>query len=214
MFREKGHNDHASREVGRKSRKQVCTVLFINGETVIIATLLENVVCTAMSKLLVAVDNSVLRDLTNPNLPENKRADHEAFEELIELAKKRIFEIGMPFSTTAIEESHAGSEKRRLLRERIDSVLKLWPCPVLSLFRQMEIRQKSQCLQNIMQDRNGIDSRNVVISSIYTPYYLTTDYRYVRQFKAQASQIKSLCKIDVYVLTPSEFMMRYKKGKV
>jgi len=58
-----------------------------------------------MNRIPVAIDNSILGDLSDPNLPDNKKKDLEAFEEIIKLDHKGIFEIGIPISTTMIEES-------------------------------------------------------------------------------------------------------------
>ncbi len=158
----------------------------------------------------VAVDNSVLGDLTDPNLPENKKADLLAFKEMIELARQGIIEIGLPISSTMIEERHAGAEKRRLLREIMGDVLKLWPVVTAQTERDME--RKKKCLREIMQDKEGIDSANLLASTIYTPYYITTDYKYCRQFKAQLKRIRDDCGLNVFVLTPSEFLKKYKSG--
>lgn len=160
----------------------------------------------------VAVDNSVLGDLTDPNLPENKKADRLAFKEMIKLAKQGIIEIGAPISSTIIEEGHAGAEKRRLLREIMGETLKSWPTVTTQTKRDIE--RKKKCLQDIMQDKGGIDSANLLVSTIYTPYYITTDYRYCRQFKAQLKRIREKCGINVFVLTPSEFLKKYKPGEV
>jgi len=58
-------------------------------------------------KIPIVPDNSVLGDLVDPNLPENKKKDNEAFLKIIELDHKGVFEIGIPISTTMIEESYS-----------------------------------------------------------------------------------------------------------
>ncbi|MEW6410347.1 MAG: hypothetical protein AB1488_09610 [Nitrospirota bacterium] len=145
------------------------------------------------------------------SLPKNKRADRLAFEEMIELDKQGIIEIGIPISSTMIEERGAGAEKHQLLKERMGTAYRLWPAAV-SQKMHSDIKRKKKCLQEIMQDKEGIDSPNLLVSTIYTPYYVTTDYRYCRNFKAQLTKIRKKCDINVFVLTPSEFMKKYKSG--
>lgn len=161
----------------------------------------------------VAVDNSVLGDLTDPSLPENKRTDRLAFEEMVELDKQGIIEIGIPISSTMIEEGGAGAKKRQLLREKMGPAYRLWPVAITPIMYN-NIERKKKCLQDIMQDKEGIDSANLLVSTIYTSYYVTTDYRYCRHFKAQLKRIREKCGINVFVLTPSEFMKKYKSGEV
>ena len=161
----------------------------------------------------VAVDNSVLGDLIDYNLPDNKRKDRVAFEEMIELDKQGIIEIGIPVSSTMIEEAGAGAEKRQLLREKMGQAYRLWPVAVPQTMH-IDIERKKKCLQKIMQDKGGIDSANLLASTIHTPYYVTTDYRYCRQFKNQLKRIREQCKVNVFVLIPSEFMEKYKSGGI
>jgi hypothetical protein len=71
-----------------------------------------------MSKIPIAIDNSVLGDLVDPNLPDNKKEDNDAFLQIIELDHKGIFEIGIPVSTTMIEESGSGNIKREAVRKK------------------------------------------------------------------------------------------------
>lgn len=161
----------------------------------------------------VAIDNSVLGDITDSNLPKNKLKDRNAFEKMLELDKQDILEIGIPISSTMIEESQSGEDKRNLLRERMGRAFRLWPVAIPQGMSN-DIENKKKCLKNIMQDKEGIDSDNLVVSTIHTSYYITTDYRYCRQFKAQLEKIKKICGINVFVLTPSEFMAKYKAGEI
>jgi hypothetical protein len=146
-------------------------------------------------------------------LPPNKREDLNAFEELIELDHAGNLKIIIPISTTMVEEAGAGGDKREKVREKMRSAWRLWTV-CISPEMNPDIDRRAECLKRIMQDKDGIDSRNIIVSTIDTPYYLTTDYRYIRQFKAQIERIKSLCKINVCVLSPSEFLKMYKNGKV
>jgi len=173
-----------------------------------------------MSGTRIAVDNSVLSDLgnylTNPDkFPTNKMNDLRAFEEIIQLDHEGIFKIGIPASTTFIEAQQAGGDKRDLIKEKMGSAWRILPVVVPPEISQ-EIDQKSKCLQRIMQDKNGADSRNLIVSTVvgHTPYYLTTDYKYIRQFKAQIERIKANCKVYICILSPSEFLRMYKNGEI
>ena len=73
-----------------------------------------------MSKIPIAVDNSVLGDLVDLNLPDNKKRDNDAFLQIIELDHKGIFEIGIPGSTTMIEELGSGNIKREAVEKSWD----------------------------------------------------------------------------------------------
>lgn len=160
----------------------------------------------------VAVDNSVL-DLVDARLPENKKEDYLAFRDIIELAHQGKIEILIPVPTTLIEHGYASGEKKQRLREIMGDAFRL--CPgVVPEKMQSDIKQKKKCLREIMQDKGGIDSENLVVSTIYTPYYLTTNYRYWRQFKARSRKIQEKCRINVFVLRPSEFLEQYRKGEL
>ena len=166
-----------------------------------------------MKKIPIAVDNSVLGDLTDPNLPENKKKDNDAFLQIIDLDHKGIFEIGIPISTTMIEESWSGNIKRKAVREIMGSAWRKWPNLVNPEYEKILDKQKD-CLIKIMQDKDGIDSKNLIASTIHSNYYLTTDYRYLRQFRAQLKKIREECGITKEIFTPSEFLEKYSKGEI
>jgi hypothetical protein len=173
-----------------------------------------------MSGTWITVDNSVLGDLGNylmnpGKFPINKMDDLRAFKEIIQLDHEGIFKIGIPASTTFIEAQQAGGDKRDLVIKKMGRAWRLLPVAVPPKIGQ-EIDQKSNCLQRIMQDKNGTDSRNLIVSTVigHTPYYLTTDYTYMRQFKARKERIKTLCKIDLCLVSPSEFLKMYKNGEI
>jgi len=71
-----------------------------------------------MSKIPIAIDNSVLGDLVDPNLPDNKKQDNNAFLQIIELDHEGIFEIGIPISTTMIEQGWSSNNKREAVRKK------------------------------------------------------------------------------------------------
>jgi len=166
-----------------------------------------------MRKIPIVPDNSVLGDLVDPNLPDNKKEDNNAFLQIIELDHKGIFEIGIPISTTMIEELRSGNTKREAVRKIMGSAWRLWPNLGSPEYNKILDKQKD-CLIKIMQDKGGIDSKNFIASTIHSNYYLTTDYRYLRQFRAQLKRIREECGIKKEILTPSEFLEKYYKGEI
>jgi hypothetical protein len=166
-----------------------------------------------LNKIPIAIDNSVLGDLVDPNLPDNKKEDNNSFLQIIELDHKGICEIGIPASTTMIEELGSGNIKREAVRKIIGSAWRRWP--VLVTKEHKEILDKQiECLIKIIQDKGGIDSRNFFVSTIHSNYYLTTDYRYLHQFRAQLKKIREKCGITKEIFTPCEFLEKYFKGEI
>jgi predicted nucleic acid-binding protein len=166
-----------------------------------------------MCKIPIVPDNSVLGDLVDPNLPDNKKEDNNAFLQIIELDHKGVCEIGIPISTTMIEELRSGHIKREAVRKIMGSAWRLWPNSGNPEYNKILDKQKD-CLIKIMQDKGGIDSKNFIVSTIHTNYYLTTDYRYLRQFRAQLKKIREECRITKEILTPSEFLEKYNKKEI
>jgi len=166
-----------------------------------------------MGKIPIAIDNSVLGDLVDSNLPDNKKEDNNAFLQMIELDHKGIFEIGIPVSTTMIEQGWSSNNKREAVRKIMGSAWRLWPVLVTKEHDKI-LDKQIDCLIKIMQDKDGIDSRNFIVSTIYSNYYLTTDYRYLRQFRAQSNKIREKCGITKEILTPSEFLEKYNKKEI
>ncbi len=166
-----------------------------------------------MNKIPIAPDNSVLGDLVDLNLPDNKKEDNDAFLQIIELDHEGIFEIGIPNSTTMIEWAWSSNIKKEAARKIMGSAWRLWPNLVNPEYKKILDKQKD-CLIKIMQDKGGIDSKNFIASTIHTNYYLTTDYRYLRQFRAQLKKIREECGITKEILTPSEFLEKYNKKEI
>ena len=166
-----------------------------------------------MYKIYIAIDNSVLGDLVDANLPDNKKRDNDAFLQIIELDHKGIFKIGIPGSTTMIEESGSGNIKREAVRKKMGSAWRLWPVVVTKKHNEI-LDKQIDCLIKIMQDKDGIDSKNFIVSTIHSNYYLTTDYRYLRQFRAQLKKIREKCGITKELFTPSEFLEKYNKKEI
>ena len=128
-----------------------------------------------MYKIPIAIDNSVLGDLVDPNLPDNKKKDNNAFLQIIELDHKCICEIGIPISTTMIEWALSSNIKREAVRKKMGSAWRLWP-NLVTKEHDKTLDKQIDCLIKIMQDKDGIDSKNFIVSTIYSNYYLTTDY--------------------------------------
>jgi len=166
-----------------------------------------------MSKIPIAIDNSVLGDLVDSNLTDTKKEDNNAFLQIIELDHKGIFEIGIPVSTTMIEQGWASNNKREAVRKIMGSAWRLWPVLVTKEHDKI-LDKQIDCIIKIMQDKDGIDSRNFIVSTIHSNYYLTTDYRYLRQFRAQFNKIREKCGITKEILTPSEFLEKYHKREI
>jgi len=166
-----------------------------------------------MGRVHIAVDNSVLGDLVDPNLPDNKKKDNNAFLQIIELDHKGIFEIGIPISTTMIEWTWSSNIKKKAVRKIMGSSWRYWPVLVTKEHRIVLDKQKD-CLIKIMQDKDGTDSRNFIVSTIHSNYYLTTDYRYLHQFRTQLKKIREKCGITKEIFTPSEFLEKYYKGEI
>jgi len=166
-----------------------------------------------MGKIPIAIDNSVLGDLVDSNLPDNKKEDNNAFLQIIELDHKGIFEIGIPISTTMIEQGWSSNIKRKAIREIMGSAWRLWPVVVPKKYNEI-LDKQIDCLIKIMQDKDGIDSKNFIVSTIHSNYYLTTDYRYLHQFGAQLKKIRKKCGITKEILTPSEFLEKYNKKEI
>jgi len=93
------------------------------------------------------------------------------------------------------------------------SAWRLWPVLVTKEHDKI-LDKRIDCLIKIMQDKGAVDSRNFIVSTIHSNYYLTTDYRYLRQFRAQLKKIREECGITKEILTPSEFLEKYNKKEV
>jgi predicted nucleic acid-binding protein len=166
-----------------------------------------------MCKISIVPDNSVLGDLVDPNLPDNKKEDNNAFLQIIELDHKGICDIGIPVSTTMIEWAWSSNIKKEAVRKKMGSAWRRWPVLVTKEHKKI-LDKQIDCLIKIMQDKGGIDSKNFIVSTIHSNYYLTTDYRYLRQFRAQFKKIRENCGITKEIFTPSEFLEKYNKKEI
>ncbi|MDA8164031.1 MAG: hypothetical protein M0017_03220, partial [Desulfobacteraceae bacterium] len=124
---------------------------------------------------------------------------------MIECARGRLIEIGGPVSSLMPEVQMKAGKSRKLFLKKLKEVIKYWP--VIDRDQETTIRQ-IECLHNIMQDPGKDDSKQLVV--IYrtsrSRHFVTMDYRFYRRFNQMKSDIFSKCKIDMAVMTPSEFM--------
>jgi len=160
-----------------------------------------------------ALDTSILSDIAAVQVPESKIEDRKAVDALLELARQGLVELGIAATGAAIEQLRAGERKRQIFASRLDGLLHIWPV-VLTPDHHAEIERKKACLKKIMQDRDGSDSEIFLVSTLHSQYFLTTDYRYRRQFRQQEGHIREQCGITAHVLTPSEFLAKYVSGTV
>ena len=163
--------------------------------------------------IAVALDNSVLGDVTDACIPKKKKGDKEVIDRLIELAQQGCIELGIALTGAALEMQVAGERTRNALGNKLGGIVHVWPV-VVTREMESEIQKKKECLEKIMQDRDGIDSGIFLVSTLHARYFLTTDYRYRRQFEKQEHRIREECRITSQVLTPSEFLAEYNSGTV
>jgi len=102
-----------------------------------------------MCKIPIVPDNSVLGDLVDPNLPDNKKENNNAFLQIIELDHKGIYEIGIPISTTMIEWAWSSNIKREAVRKKMGSAWRLWPVLTTKEHNKM-LDKQINCLIKIM----------------------------------------------------------------
>lgn len=158
----------------------------------------------------VALDNCVVFDLVEQNLPENKKKDRLASERIVELARNNVIEIGHPLTGSWMEESHAPGWKRELVKTTLGDVLKTWPAPHLSESRQKEFECKKKCVKEVMPKRHAGDVDCLMVARYSgVAYYITTDYDFLDCFNKRRETIREKCTFDAIVLTPSEFMNKY-----
>jgi hypothetical protein len=96
----------------------------------------------------------------------------------------------------------------------IGHVLKLWPAPGLTPEDQDRFERKKRCLQQIVRDKEGTDSANLMVARFHTAYYITTDYDYHHRFNKRKTRIKEKCRVEAFILTPSEFMRMYETREI
>lgn len=162
--------------------------------------------------LQIVLDNCVVFDLIESNVPENKKWDRLASERIVELARDpdNIIEIGQPLTCAYMEESHAPGWKRELVKTTLGDVLKTWPAPHLSESEQKEFERKKECVKEVMPKRHAGDVDCLVVARYSgVAHYITTDYDFHKRFNERRETIREKCTFDAIVLTPSEFMNKY-----
>lgn len=160
----------------------------------------------------VALDTSILSDISATPSPLNETEDRKAINALLHLAHQGFVELGIALTGSLMELHKAGELKRQVLKSGLNGLLHVWPV-VVTPAHHTEIEQRKACLKKIMQDRGGSDSEIFLASTLHSQYFLTIDYRYRRQFKQQENHIRERCGITAHVLTPSEFLTNYFKGE-
>ena len=157
----------------------------------------------------IAIDNSVVsKYLSNRPYTEREKEDIHAFDQMIDLAIKGKIEIGGPVSTLMPENQMMAGECRQLFLKKLKQVIKYWP--VIDN-NQEDTQNKVKCLHKIMQDKNRHDTKQLVIISRLSQarYFVTMDYRFYKQYNHRKKDISTKCGINVFVMTPSEFMNEF-----
>ncbi len=165
--------------------------------------------------LEVVLDNCVVFDLVEPNLPKNKEKDRRASERIEQLARKNVLEIGQPLTGGFMEALHAPQWKRELVKRRLGDILKTWPAPHLPESEQKEFEHKKECVKEVMPKRHAGDVDCLVVARYSgVAHYITTDYDFLNCFNKRRKTIREKCALDAIVLTPFEFMSKYDAHEV
>lgn len=161
----------------------------------------------------VAVDNSVLslyaaKTVRNSNL----KMDRKAFEEMISLSQQGKIELGGPWTILAIENLMKSGECRENA-QKLKGIIKYWPVPDPD---QKKTNEQTRCLHRIMRDRGATDSRQIVLISRCTQarHFVTVDYSFFCEFNRRRKDIVRQCGVNIFVLTPLDFMKDWKLGKI
>lgn len=165
--------------------------------------------------LPIAVDNCVVSHYISHDLPARLIKEKEAFEEMISLHEQKIIEIGWSLSTGLIENGMKDSVSRSKVKQllTLKNIPNTWP--VIDQTPE-ETQKQIECLQRIINDPDGTDSRQLVIISKLTSarHFVTTDYKFHRRFNRHKESISKCCKVNIFVMTPLEFISAYKEGKI
>lgn len=165
--------------------------------------------------LAVAIDNCVISHYISNELSPELMKEKEAFEEMIALHEQKVIEIGWPLSTGLIENSMKNYASRNKVKQLLTSknIPSTWP--VIDQTPE-ETQKQVECLKSIVNDLDGTDSRQLVIINKLTlaRHFVTTDYKFHQQFNKNKERISKCCKINIFVMTPLEFIFAYKEGKI
>lgn len=157
----------------------------------------------------IAIDNSVISHYlrNKPNTNTEKR-DIIAFAQMVKLARENKFELGGPVSTLMLENQMMAGESRDRFIAELKSIIKYWP--VIDP-NQEDTENKVNCVHALMQDKNQEDTKQLVLVAKLSQakYLIKMDYKFVRRFNDVKNIIIQRCGIDIFVMTPSEFLKKY-----
>lgn len=157
----------------------------------------------------VAIDNSVISQfLSNRPKTETEKEDIASFDQMIDLAKNGIIALGGPVSTLMPENLMMAGESRERFFKKLKGVIKYWP---VADSNQEDTNNRIKCLHKIMQDKGQDDTRQLVLIGKLSQarHFVTMDYKFYRQFGHRKNAIIKQCGINIFVMTPSEFMKEY-----
>ena len=158
--------------------------------------------------LAVAIDNCVLSHYVSNRLTPEQKKDVEAFKEMISLAKQKIIELGGVWTSLRIENlAKQGKSRRRV--KCLEKIIRDWPA-----IGDEKTQQQVCCLHQILQDRNGYDSKQIVNNSKFSHYFVTMDYKIHKRYNDRRTDIESKCRIHVSAMRPFEFIEDSKAGKI
>jgi len=162
----------------------------------------------------IAIDNSVISHyLKNKPNTDTENKDINAFEQILELAQQGVFELGGPVSTLMIENQMMAGVARERFNAKLKGVIKYWPvCDPTP----EDTKNKVKCLHEKMQDKNQEDTKQVVLIAKLSQarYLIKMDYRFVNRFNDVKNTIIQQCGINIFVMTPSEFLMKYNNKEI
>lgn len=162
----------------------------------------------------IAIDNSVISHyLKNKPNTDTEKKDINAFEQILELAQKGVFELGGPVSTLMIENQMMAGELRKCFIAKLKGIIKYWPVVDPD---QNDTHNKIICLHKIMQDKNQEDTKQLVLVAKLSQarYLIKMDYRFVNRFNDVKNNIIQECSINMFVMTPSEFLEKYNNREI
>jgi len=161
---------------------------------------------------MIDIDNCVISHylLNKPNT-ETEKKDIVSFSQMIELAKEKVIELGGHISTLMHENSMKSGELRGKFLKELKPIIKFWP--VVSSNKE-DLDKKTKCLHKIIQDKKQYDTQQLVLiaSLSQARHFVTMDYKLWRQFNNRKKQIIEQCGINMFVITPSEFIDQFSDG--
>jgi len=157
----------------------------------------------------IAIDNSVISHfLRNKPNTDTEKGDIAAFAQMVKLARENIFELGGPVSTLMPENQMMAGESRNRFIAELKDVIKYWPVYDLD---QNDTKNKVKCVHEQMQDKNQEDTKQLILVAKLSQarYLIKMDYKFVKRFNDVKKIIIQKCGINIFVMTPSEFLKEY-----